>query len=127
MGCLGPIWTPNLGYALIYGVPWPYMDPNFRESPHLWGALAPYGPQKSGFPYAPYNSGIPSFWGTLGQRGPQNLGVYGAPWAHMYPKKLGVPLTYGGPKQTPNLGVPLLHGVSSTHVHPKSRGSPPHL
>ena len=70
------------------------MDPKFRICPHLWGALAPYGPQIWD---------MPSFMGCPGPIWTPILGnplIYGVSWPPMDPKSRG------------------------SHTHPTTRGSP---
>ena len=114
-----PIWTPNLGNPLVYGVPWAPMDPKFGVSLvygclsgpefggfiHLWGALGPYGPQIWG---------IPSFMGGPEPIWTLNFGyalVYGVPWAPIDPKFRILPCLWGAlGHMDPKLGVSLVHG-----------------
>lgn len=101
------------------------MDPKFGGVLHLWGVLGPCGPQNSGVPRAPQNSGTSSLF--LGCPGPTRTPKLGGP-PHLWgarglqrPRIRGYPFLRGVPCR--NLGVPLLCGVSGYLEHPETQGS----
>ena len=130
-GCpslMGVSWAhtdPKVGVSHISGGPWVNMDPKFGGVLHLWGVLGPCGPQNSGVPRAPQNSGTSSLF--LGCPGPTRTPKLGGP-PHLWgarglqrPRIRGYPFLRGVP--CGNLGVPLLCGVSGYLEHPETQGS----
>ena len=116
---------PKVGMSHISGGPWVNMDPKFGGVLHLWGVLGPCGPQNSGVPRAPQNSGTSSLF--LGCPGPTRTPKLGGP-PHLWgarglqrPRIRGYPFLRGVP--CGNLGVPLLCGVSGYLEHPETQGS----